>query len=91
MSMTKPTKVPRGGANAKFLDAFSDRTTTTNAITNTYQDSFNRVNTSTDVRENLGNTSLNLGGGGGVAMEAVPVVAVVGVLALAGIYLVTKR
>jgi hypothetical protein len=38
---------------------------TQETITTTYSDSFNRTNTQTDVKENLGNTSLTVGGGAG--------------------------
>lgn len=87
---TKVTPL-RGADRAKFLDAMTRRTTTWQQFTNTYQDSFNRVDTTTNTTENVGNTVLSLGGGGGGGVESVPVLAVVGLLVLAGVFLLTRE
>ena len=88
---TKVTPL-RGPSRPKFLDAFSDRNTTNQQFTNTYQDSFNRVDTNTTTSENVGNTVFTLGGGGGGGgVESVPVLAVVGLLVLAGVFLLTRE
>lgn len=70
----------------KFLDAFSDRnfTSTTNNITNT--DSGNRTDTRTSVMDNVGNSTVNLGGSGsGDWLDKLLPVLVIGALIIAGI------
>lgn len=70
----------------KFLDAFSDRnfTSTTNNITNT--DSGNRTDTRTDVMENVGNSTVNLGNqGGDTWLDKFLPILVIGALIIAGL------
>jgi hypothetical protein len=81
----KPSRYQVG--RGKFLDAFSDRnsTSTTSNITNT--DSGNRTETTSNIMENVGNTPVTIGpsGSGNDPLEKLLPIVLVGGLVIAGL------
>lgn len=77
---------------AKFLDAFSDRTSTQTTNNQQYYDSFNRTESSSNVTSDTGNTTVNLGqdASGGAMIDKVLPWVVIGSLVIAGLVALRK-
>lgn len=77
---------------AKFLDGFSDRTSTQTTNNQQYYDSFNRTESSSNVTSDTGNTTVNLGqdAAGGALIDKVLPWVVIGSLVIAGLVALRK-